>query len=177
MIGVCECGCGRRTDKVKQTWNALGRTKGRYNRFIQGHNARRGRNGQCPHGHVLKVVGQDKRGECRACQRARTAAFHAANPHYATARNRLKTLRKYDLTEAQFEALEQRQGGCCAICRQPPRPKRGVVRLHIDHDHHTRRVRGLLCWHCNWTMGKCGDSADWLRRAANYLDGLDTRVT
>lgn len=37
------------------------------------------------------------------------------------------------------------QGGGCAICRKPPKK----LRLHIDHDHVSGKVRGLLCARCN----------------------------
>ena len=37
------------------------------------------------------------------------------------------------------------QGGVCAICKFPPK----AVRLSVDHDHITGRVRGLLCNVCN----------------------------
>ncbi len=56
------------------------------------------------------------------------------------------------------------QGGLCAICREAP----GV---HIDHDHATERVRGLLCFNCNQALGNFRDRRDLMLRAAMYLDG------
>lgn len=50
-------------------------------------------------------------------------------------------------------AMLAAQGGRCAICRKPP--KIGGRRLHVDHDHVTGRIRGLLCHYCNrFTIGK-----------------------
>jgi len=37
------------------------------------------------------------------------------------------------------------QGGGCAMCGKPPKNRR----LHIDHDHKTKIIRGLLCYYCN----------------------------
>jgi Recombination endonuclease VII. len=44
-----------------------------------------------------------------------------------------------------YERLLAEQGGVCAICGNPPKTRR----LHVDHDHKTGRVRGLLCYRCN----------------------------
>lgn len=143
--------------------------KGQYQRFVAGHNARRGRDGRCPHGHVLIPSEQDSRGECRVCQRARGAAFHAKHPEYARKRKRLLTLRKYDLTTEQFDAMVAAQGGLCKICGKPPQMRKGVARLHIDHNHATGKVRDLLCYECNWALGKFDDSPALLQRAADYL--------
>jgi hypothetical protein len=60
-------------------------------------------------------------------------------------RNRL---RKYGLTIDEFRAMHEAQSGRCAICDESidinaDWRKRGGV--HVDHDHVTGRVRGLLC--------------------------------
>ncbi len=57
------------------------------------------------------------------------------------------------------------QGGGCALCGSPPRTRQ----LHIDHDHKTGRVRGLLCFRCNRALPHYM-SAEWLRRAADYIE-------
>jgi len=53
--------------------------------------------------------------------------------------------RDYGITEAQYEAILAQQNGVCAICFRPPKK----LRLGVDHDHKTGRVRGLLCFRCN----------------------------
>lgn len=75
--------------------------------------------------------------------------------------------RRYGLTQSQFEAMLCAQGNCCAICRSPLTDGK---RVHVDHDHRTDRVRGLLCIGCNSGLGKLGDSKDGLERAWRYLD-------
>ncbi len=64
--------------------------------------------------------------------------------------NHLKRL--YGLTPEDFDRLVERQGNCCGICGEsfqnlPPRQR------HIDHDHQTNIVRGLLCFACNRNLG------------------------
>jgi hypothetical protein len=56
------------------------------------------------------------------------------------------------------------QRGLCGVC-QVGLPE------HVDHDHVTGRIRGILCFTCNIGMGNFGDDPDRLLRAANYLKG------
>ena len=55
-----------------------------------------------------------------------------------------QTLARYKLSAEQYLAILELQAGACAICRGT-RP----YALHVDHDHRTGRVRGLLCKVCN----------------------------
>jgi hypothetical protein len=84
-------------------------------------------------------------------------------------RDRARTLRKYGLTEAEWDAILAAQGGLCAICNTDTPGGRGE-RWHIDHDHATNRgVRGLLCHNCNVGIGNFHDSPELLEQAARYL--------
>lgn len=86
------------------------------------------------------------------------------NPEY----ERINTLRDYGLTRDDFDAILEHQKGVCAICEQPEVGKKG--NLHIDHDHNTGEIRGLLCKDCNTTLGQMKDNPDLLRKAAAYLE-------
>lgn len=84
-------------------------------------------------------------------------------------RNQRYNLRKFGLTPEAYVALVEAQGGGCAVC--------GVERcgdgrrLHVDHDHTTGRVRGVLCAECNTSLGKMRDDPSLLRRLADYAEG------
>jgi hypothetical protein len=77
---------------------------------------------------------------------------------------------RYGLTVADYERILAEQGGFCAICR---RDKLGrFKRFHVDHDHATGRVRGLLCPDCNLGLGKFADDPSRLQAALKYLAPL-----
>lgn len=77
------------------------------------------------------------------------------------------TLRRYGLTIEEYERMLSDQGGLCATCLKPPNGR--WKRLHIDHDHATGVVRGLLCESCNHALGKVGDNIETLERMVAYL--------
>lgn len=73
---------------------------------------------------------------------------------------------RYGITLDEYRTICELQNGVCAICGQPPRGKR---RLCVDHDHKTRRVRGLLCHYCNRALGFLNDDPARLEKALAYL--------
>ncbi|PSM39982.1 recombination endonuclease VII [Streptomyces dioscori] len=80
-------------------------------------------------------------------------------------RNRVSYFqRKYGLTPAELDAMIAEQQGICCICLSAPAG-------HVDHDHETGRVRGVLCFSCNAALGQFKDRPDVIRRAATYVEG------
>ena len=83
--------------------------------------------------------------------------------------------RKYGITQADYDAKLAEQDGGCALCGVTPEAlTKGRYRtwLHVDHDHETGRVRGLLCPDHNLLLGQWGDDPALLRRAVAYLEGV-----
>lgn len=68
---------------------------------------------------------------------------------------------KYGIEQNQYDHLVAEQGGLCAICRERPAE-------HLDHDHGTGAVRGVLCRTCNTGLGMFGDDPETISRAADY---------
>lgn len=83
--------------------------------------------------------------------------------------------RVYSITEAQYQALYEAQGGVCAICRRARGT--GRKRLAVDHDHtccngHVscgRCVRSLCCGPCNKLLGHIRDDLETAERILLYL--------
>lgn len=90
------------------------------------------------------------------------------------ARKRERQAKKYGLTVAQLDRLEAEPQ--CNICGRNPRPGK---HLYTDHDHKTGRVRGRLCFTCNYRLlgrGNLG-RAEVHEAAARYLRSpFDARV-
>ena len=73
---------------------------------------------------------------------------------------------RYKLHAHEFDLLVLLQGNACAICRKIFEGKN----CHVDHNHETGKVRGLLCHNCNVGIGSLQDSASLLRIAASYIE-------
>ena len=71
--------------------------------------------------------------------------------------NRKRSLKRlYNITIEDYDLMLRDQEYGCAICGTD-KPG-GMGRFHVDHDHKTGRVRGLLCHRCNSILGYSGDS-------------------
>ena len=76
----------------------------------------------------------------------------------------------YGITLEVYEAMLVAQNGECANCGSiDSGANHGHGWLHIDHDHITGKIRGLLCTACNHLMGNCRDNPAILLRAIAYL--------
>lgn len=137
-----------------------------------------------------RVVGGVETKECPLCERwIPLGGFHRHNGSWDRRQGiciqckrsrrkpapRIYTIRKYGITETQYQQLLDSQGGACAICLCPSPTGQGA--WHIDHDHSCcpgagscgACVRGLLCNKCNAGLGYFKDDPARLLSAVNYL--------
>ena len=109
---------------------------------------------------------------------AKHAAYYAANRELINQRRQESHARKkgglkayylnkyYGITYEEWKLLYESQAGLCAICK---RAFNGDKDTHVDHNHVTGKIRGLLCSNCNSGMGLLGDDIPRLEAAISYL--------
>jgi hypothetical protein len=76
---------------------------------------------------------------------------------------------KYRIRVEDYWRILGEQGGRCAICGADEAGGKHN-RWHVDHNHRTGQVRGLLCHSCNIGIGHLRENPDVLRSAIDYLD-------
>jgi hypothetical protein len=78
--------------------------------------------------------------------------------------------RTYGISEDEYFAQLEYQGGRCAICKQLPRIVNGEPELLCqDHCHASGENRELLCQRCNRLLGQAKDDPRILEAAAAYV--------
>lgn len=96
----------------------------------------------------------------------------AANrPRKAQIDRRSYLERTYGITQEDYEFLAVSHDNKCAICGEPD--EKG---LHVDHDHATGRIRGLLCGSCNRAMGLFHEDPARFEAAGVYLRRTQFRL-
>ncbi len=75
-----------------------------------------------------------------------------------------RLMKKFGITPEDYDKMFEMQDGKCAICH-----KNSGRTLHVDHNHKTGKVRGLLCFQCNLVLGYSYDDTEILRNATLYL--------
>jgi hypothetical protein len=99
-------------------------------------------------------------------RRAQWNAWRAKNRDRCNFR---RTLSYYGITEQEYNAALERQGGLCGICKER-------CRLVVDHCHDTDKFRGLLCNSCNVAIGYLRNDPERLSAAIEYLQNFNPSV-
>lgn len=76
---------------------------------------------------------------------------------------------KYGITTDDYFLLEQKQNYKCAICGNSNIGRLTSKKWNVDHNHKTKKLRGLLCHHCNVILGHVKDDYQLLLKAIEYL--------
>ena len=82
--------------------------------------------------------------------------------------NQLEYDTKNSVNFRYYSELLAENGNACSICGDIPK------RLHLDHDHKTNKIRGLICSYCNCALGNFSDNTIVLKSAIKYLKENDS---
>lgn len=117
------------------------------------------------HHKINSVRIKAQRKEYRADNKDNTKAYNKQwydqnlKPHKDKRKN--KHLKHYyDLTIEQFNSMLEAQNGKCKVCGDVLDGGKGT---HVDHDHKTSKIRGILCHPCNTKLG-------WYEKNAEKVD-------
>jgi hypothetical protein len=106
-----------------------------------------------PNGHICPVDDRIVRG--------------AANRRYCSSRCKEKASalkRKFGLTVEQYRAMVDATGGRCPICQNKP------TEWHVDHDHSTGFVMGVVCGPCNvGALANTYHDVEFVERLLSFL--------
>jgi hypothetical protein len=76
--------------------------------------------------------------------------------------------RLYGISMDEYTDMLLAQGNACALCGKSQDEYSRF--LHVDHDHATGRIRGLLCHVCNVILGVWFEDEERFQRTMEYLD-------
>lgn len=147
----------------------------------------------CKHSHVSER--RVSSGECIECNLI-SARKHKATEKWVSRRAeriegkkktgewqlycRDKHLRlKYGLSQVAVEAMAKAQNNGCAICGTAITPEytgSTDTTAHVDHNHRTGKVRGLLCHHCNKAIGHFKENINIMQNAISYLRQFEEKA-
>jgi hypothetical protein len=125
---------------------------------------------RCGHSKPLCEMRKDYRYMCLDCFSKSGNEWSKKNSaKSAIHKRRHHLMRKFGITLEEYDSLLAHQDNKCAICRGPLKDPRGHA-PHIDHEHGTVKVRGILCHGCNNGLGNFADNPTALRNAALYIE-------
>lgn len=163
-VGGCKI-CGRERDKAR-------RQPGFKRQYTHTH---------CKQGHERTPENRASNGQCRPCKLEKIKEWWASRPLYKqTWRSNMRRSNwhgvnlehiktRYGLTLSEYEEMMYRQKGNCAACKRTLDVSKPKTSPHIDHDHVTGKVRGILCRMCNIGIGHFDDDTEAMLAAVSYL--------
>lgn len=103
---------------------------------------------------------------CKPCCNKIARDKHKANP---LVRKNYRLKYYYGITLDEYNEKLNQQKGKCAICFTNKPGGRGN-HFYVDHNHKTKKVRGLLCHNCNFVIGNARENTSILTNAIGYLE-------
>lgn len=89
------------------------------------------------------------------------------SPVWNTKQRDFKYKINYGISIEDYNNLFNKQNGCCAICNTHQTQFKKY--LHVDHNHKTGAIRGLLCHNCNLAIGRLKEDPQIIKTALEYV--------
>lgn len=74
---------------------------------------------------------------------------------------------KYGISKKDFDIMLLLQDNRCKICNTI------LIKPHLDHNHKTKQIRGILCQKCNLMIGHSQENIEILQSAIEYIKYYD----
>jgi hypothetical protein len=108
---------------------------------------------------------------CETCKPIHRQQYEIARREQNLARDpnfdrRRDLWKHYKMRLEDWDALMAAQDGVCGVCGSAEHRGKG---WHVDHDHGSGEIRGILCHFCNLALGHFGDDPERCKSAIAYL--------
>jgi|10_taG_2_1085330.scaffolds.fasta_scaffold00018_71 hypothetical protein len=108
---------------------------------------------------------------CKECSKHLTKKItpQQRKKYYSRSKEKVRNynlIKKYGITLEEYNIMLKKQNNVCAICGCKDKKKS----LAVDHDHKTKKIRGLLCSRCNPALGFIQESPKLIKELLKYLN-------
>ena len=114
---------------------------------------------------VLRLKQEYERSEIGREQKKKYQSRPDVAERMRSYRKRNKLRSRHGLTVEQYQSELKNRNGKCDGCDTVITGK-----ICVDHCHNSNSFRGILCHACNVSLGLCLDSAEILRKLADYAE-------
>ena len=101
---------------------------------------------------------------CKDCSKESSRKWYQNSEKYRGIIRESGLKHRYGIDSDSYWNLSEIQNHVCAICKT-----KSEKYLHVDHDHVSGQIRGLLCKTCNHGLGNFKDNPILLKNAIEYL--------
>lgn len=119
---------------------------------------------------------------CKDCDKARRKKYYKEHGDLVRKQQKIyneknpdigkcfKLRSTFGITLNEYKQKLEAQNNVCSICKSSDPGKKNAKYLAVDHDHSTRKIRGLLCGGCNKLIGFAKEKTEILEEAIQYLN-------
>ena len=109
--------------------------------------------------HLSKSKKDGRESRCKICR---------SNLNVINKEKNQKLKYSYGITLSELNEKITKQNNKCKICNKSL-SELNSKDIHVDHNHITNNIRGILCKKCNSLLGLCNDNDIVLENAISYL--------